>query len=237
MQFDTYHVFTVDEHTIEAVRVLNALERGELADVAPVSSGLVEDLQSRRALYVAMLLHDIAKGRGGDHSEIGAELALDVGPVLGLSAEETETVSWLVLHHLLLSQTAFHRDIDDPKTILDIADTIQSPERLKLLLILTVADMRAVSPKVWNGWKATLLRELYSRVAEVLAGGLATTERDTRVARAREAAAALLPDWDQAAREQFFALGYPSVLARLRSRDARPPRPPGARRRGAATRR
>ncbi len=210
MQFDTYHVFTVDEHTIEAVRVLNALERGELADVAPVSSGLVEDLQSRRALYVAMLLHDIAKGRGGDHSEIGAELALDVGPVLGLSAEETETVSWLVLHHLLLSQTAFHRDIDDPKTILDIADTIQSPERLKLLLILTVADMRAVSPKVWNGWKATLLRELYARVAEVLAGGLATTERDTRLARAKEAVIELLPDWDQTAREQFFALGYPS---------------------------
>ncbi len=233
MQFDTYHVFTVDEHTIEAVRVLNALERGELTDVAPVSSGLVEDLQSRRALYVAMLLHDIAKGRGGDHSEIGAELALDVGPVLGLAAEETETVSWLVLHHLLLSQTAFHRDIDDPKTILDIADTIQSPERLKLLLILTVADMRAVSPKVWNGWKATLLRELYSRVAEVLAGGLATTERDTRVARAREAAAELLPDWDQAARERFFALGYPSVLARLRSRNARPPCPPDARRGGA----
>jgi [protein-PII] uridylyltransferase len=157
-----------------------------------------------------MLLHDIAKGRGGDHSEIGAELALDVGPVLGLSAEETETVSWLVLHHLLLSQTAFHRDIDDPKTILDVADTIQSPERLKLLLILTVADMRAVSPKVWNGWKATLLRELFARVAEVLAGGLATTERDTRLARAKEAVTELLPDWDQAAREQFFALGYPS---------------------------
>jgi [protein-PII] uridylyltransferase len=210
MQFDTYHVFTVDEHTIEAVRVLNALERGELADVAPVSSGLVEDLQSRRALYVAMLLHDIAKGRGGDHSEIGAEIALDVGPALGLSAEETETVSWLVLHHLLLSQTAFHRDIDDPKTILDLSDTIQSPERLKLLLILTVADMRAVSPRVWNGWKATLLRELYARVAEVLAGGLATTERDTRTARAKEAVTALLPDWDDMARAEFFALGYPS---------------------------
>ena len=172
MQFDTYHVFTVDEHTIEAIRVLNTLERGELAEIAPVASGLVDHLQSRRALYLAMLLHDIAKGRGGDHSELGAELALEVGPALGLSAEETETVSWLVLHHLLLSQTAFKRDIDDPKTILDLADTIQSPERLRLLLVLTVADMRAVSPKVWNGWKATLLRELYARVAEVLAGGL-----------------------------------------------------------------
>ena len=115
MQFDTYHVFTVDEHTIEAIRVLNTLERGELAEVAPVATSLVDHLQSRRALYLAMLLHDIAKGRGGDHSELGAEIALKVGPELGLSAEETETVSWLVLHHLLLSAVAFKRDIDDPE--------------------------------------------------------------------------------------------------------------------------
>jgi [protein-PII] uridylyltransferase len=208
MQFDTYHVFTVDEHTIEAVRVLNSLEHGELSDIAPVASGLVDHLQSRRALYTAMLLHDIAKGRGGDHSELGAELALEVCPQLGLSAEETETVSWLVLHHLMLSQTAFKRDIDDPKTILDLADTIQSPERLRLLLVLTVADMRAVSAKVWNGWKATLLRELFARVAEVLAGGLATTERDVRVSRAKEAAASLLPDWSEQDLEHFQALGY-----------------------------
>ncbi len=208
MQFDTYHVFTVDEHTIEAVRILNTLERGELAQIAPVASGLVDHLQSRRALYVAMLLHDIAKGRGGDHSELGAEVALQVGPTLGLSAEETEMVSWLVLHHLLLSQTAFKRDIDDPKTILDLAETIQSPERLRLLLVLTVADMRAVSPKVWNGWKATLLRELYARVAEVLAGGLSTAERDVRVQRAKQAAALLLGDWPAGEVERFHALGY-----------------------------
>ncbi len=208
MQFDTYHVFTVDEHTIEAVRVLNLLERGELEEVAPIASGLTDQLQSRRALYVAMLLHDIAKGRGGDHSELGAEVALEVGPALGLSAEETETVSWLVLHHLLLSQTAFKRDIDDPKTILDLADTIQSPERLRLLLVLTVADMRAVSPKVWNGWKATLLRELYARVAEVLEGALAATERDVRVQRARQAVAMLLEGWPVTEIEKFHALGY-----------------------------
>jgi [protein-PII] uridylyltransferase len=208
MQFDTYHVFTVDEHTIEAVRVLNTLERGELSQVAPIASELVHNLQSRRPLYVAMLLHDIAKGRGGDHSELGAEIALEVGPTLGLSAEETETVSWLVLHHLLLTQIAFKRDIDDPKTILDLAEVIQSPERLRLLLVLTVADMRAVSSKVWNNWKATLLRELYERVAEVLAGGLSTTERDTRVSRAKEAVGVLLAEWDPAERENFLALGY-----------------------------
>ncbi len=211
MQFDTYHIFTVDEHTIEAVRILNALERGKLTDVAPVASGIIENLQSRRALYMAMLLHDVAKGRGGDHSILGAEIATQVCPQFGLSVEETETVSWLVLHHLLLSQTAFKRDIDDPKTIFDIAETIQSPERLKLLLVLTVADMRAVSSRVWNGWKATLLRDLYARVAEVLAGGLSTTERDVRVKRARTAADEILADagWNDADRAFFTGLGYP----------------------------
>ncbi len=210
MQFDTYHVFTVDEHIIEAVRILGTLEAGLLDGETPVAAELVEDLQSRRALYVATVLHDIAKGRGGDHSELGSEMALELCPRLGLSAEETETVSWLVLHHLLLSQTAFRRDIDDPKTILDLADTVQSPERLRLLLILTVIDMRAVSSKVWNAWKATLLRELYTRVAEVLAGGLATTERDVRVARAKDAASVLL-DEDGFSDEEiahFLRLGY-----------------------------
>ncbi|MDE2390721.1 MAG: [protein-PII] uridylyltransferase [Rhodospirillales bacterium] len=210
MQFDTYHVYTVDVHTVQAIRNLNSLETGKLKDVAPVSSELVGQIQSRRALYVAVLLHDIAKGRGGDHSVLGADLALTICPALGLDQEETEMVSWLVLHHLLLSQTAFSRDIDDPKTILDLADTIQSPERLRLLHILTISDIRAVSPKVWNGWKATLLRELYARVAEVLEGGLSTTERDTRISKVKEVVTSLLQDWPDEAREDFFSLGYPS---------------------------
>jgi [protein-PII] uridylyltransferase len=210
MQFDTYHVYTVDVHTVQAVKVLNSIEAGHLAEIAPVATDLIEQIQSKRALYVALLLHDIAKGRGGDHSELGAEIALHVGPALGLTAEETEMVSWLVLHHLMLSQTAFSRDIDDPKTILDLADTIQSPERLRLLLILTVSDIRAVSPKVWNGWKATLLRELYARVAEVLEGGLSTTERDARISRVKDVVGGLLADWPAAEREEFLSLGYPS---------------------------
>ena len=210
MQFDTYHVFTVDEHSIEAIRVLNTLEQGELSEALPIASSIVADLQSRRSLYVATLIHDIAKGRGGDHSVLGAEIALKLGPLLGLSIEETETVSWLVMHHLLFSQSAFKRDIDDPKTILDLADTIQSPERLRLLHVLTVADMRAVSSKVWNGWKATLLRELYARVAEVLAGGLATTERDVRVAHAKSIIDDVLRQsgWNEADRQRFLGLGY-----------------------------
>lgn len=215
MQFDTYHIYTVDEHTIEAIKVLNQMQRGELAEIAPVASELIGTLQSRRALYMAMVMHDICKGRGGDHSELGAELALTVCPALGMSAEETETVSWLVLHHLLLSQTAFKRDIDDPKTILDLTETIQSPERLRLLLILTVADMRAVSAKVWNGWKATLLRDLYARVADVLAGGLASTERDGRVQRAKQAVAEMLADWPNDEVSAFLNAGYPGYWLSL----------------------
>jgi [protein-PII] uridylyltransferase len=209
MQFDTYHVFTVDEHTIEAIGVLQQIEKGTLSEIAPVATELMGQLQSRRALYVATLLHDVAKGRGGDHSELGARYAQEICPRLGMSAEETETVSWLVLHHLLVSQTAFKRDIEDPKTILDIADQVQSPERLRLLLVLTVADMRAVGPRVWNAWKATLLREVYWRVSEVLAGGMTVPERDVRVARAKEAAAAMLPAFSKEETERFLAVGYP----------------------------
>ncbi|MBO1325882.1 [protein-PII] uridylyltransferase [Acetobacter sp. TBRC 12305] len=210
MQFDTYHVFTVDEHTIEAVRILDEVVAGRMADEIPIAYDLIKDLQSRCALYMAVLLHDVAKGRGGDHSEIGAEIAAELCPRLGMSGEETETVSWLVLHHLLLSHTAFQRDIDDPKTILDVADIVQSPERLRLLLLLTIVDMRAVSPRVWNAWKATLLRELYVRVAEVLAGGLATTERDVRVRHAKDTAAEILTEEGVSRRDidRFLGLGY-----------------------------
>ena len=210
MQFDTYHVFTVDEHTIEAVRILDEVVAGRMADEIPVAYELVKDLHSPRSLYMAVLLHDIAKGRGGDHSELGAEIALELCPRLGFSAEETETVSWLVLHHLLLSHTAFQRDIDDPKTILDVADVVQSPERLRLLLLLTIVDIRAVSPRVWNAWKATLLRELYVRVAEVLAGGLATTERDVRVRHAKDMIAETLTEHEMSQQDidHFLGLGY-----------------------------
>ena len=210
MQFDTYHVFTVDEHTIEAIRIMDEVTSGRMADEIPVAYELVKGLHSRRALYMAVLLHDVAKGRGGDHSEIGSEIAADLCPRLGMSGEETETVSWLVLHHLLLSHTAFQRDIDDPKTILDVADIVQSPERLRLLLLLTIVDMRAVSSRVWNAWKATLLRELYVRVAEVLAGGLATTERDVRVRHAKEITSEILAEDGVAPQDidRFLGLGY-----------------------------
>jgi [protein-PII] uridylyltransferase len=210
MQYDMYHIYTVDEHTLFAIGIVHKIETGELEDELPLASSIVHTIDSRRALYVAVLLHDIAKGRGGDHSELGAQVGERLGPRLGLCAEETETVAWLVRFHLLMSNTAFKRDIDDPQTIRGFAERVQSPERLKLLLILTAADIRAVGPKVWNGWKATLLRELYHRTVEEMSGGLVADSRDQRVATAQQAVRALLPDFATADLDSFIAKGYPS---------------------------
>jgi [protein-PII] uridylyltransferase len=142
MQYNMYHHYTVDEHTIFAIGILHAIEKGRLREEAPIASEVVHKVLSRRVLYLAVLFHDMAKGRPGDHSQVGAALAQKVCPRLGLSAEETETVAWLVLHHLAMSNTAFRRDIDDSQTIADFAELVQSMERLRLLLVLTVADIR-----------------------------------------------------------------------------------------------
>jgi [protein-PII] uridylyltransferase len=168
MQFDMYHHYTVDEHSIRAIGLLAAIERGDLKQDHPISTAIFKQIASRRVLYVAVLLHDIAKGRRGDHSLLGAEVALKLGPRFGLDEAETETVSWLVRYHLLMSSTAFKRDLADPKTIEDFARQVQSPERLRLLLILTVVDIRAVGPAVWNGWKRSLLRTLFEAAEERL---------------------------------------------------------------------
>lgn len=210
MQYDMYHVYTTDEHTIRAIGILRRIEAGDLKDELPVASQVVHTVQSRRALYAAVMMHDIAKGRGGDHSELGADIARKLGPRLGLTPEETETVSWLVLHHLAMTRVAFKRDIDDPQTILSFAQLVQSPERLRLLLVLTCVDIRAVGPKVWNNWKATLLRELYYRTEDALSGGLSAEARDIRVTRAKEAVRTVLSGWVPERIDWFLALGYPS---------------------------
>jgi [protein-PII] uridylyltransferase len=209
MQYDMYHIHTVDEHTLIAIGILSRIESGALADELPLSSMVVGGIVSRRALYLAVLLHDIAKGRGGDHSVLGEDVAQRLCPRLGLSAEETEQVAWLVRWHLLMSNTAFKRDIDDPKTIQDFVEQVQSPERLKLLLVLTVADIRAVGPKTWNGWKAALLRELYNRSVDVMSGGLVAEARDRRIAAAQEAVRQLLPEFSAEDFAAFVARGYP----------------------------
>ena len=194
MQFDMYHHYTVDEHSIRAIGLLSRIERGELVDDHPLSTRLFDQIASRRVLYVAVLLHDIAKGRGGDHSELGAEVAMELCPRFGLDEAETETVAWLVRYHLLLSNTAFRRDIADPKTVEDFVRVVQSPERLRLLLILTVVDIRAVGPTTWNEWKRKLLRTLFDAAEERLRLGYKQRGRAEQVeARQRDLAEKL--DW------------------------------------------
>ncbi|MEX0759384.1 MAG: [protein-PII] uridylyltransferase [Tistlia sp.] len=215
MQFNMYHHYTVDEHTIFAIGILHAIEQGALAKEAPIATEVVHKVLSRRLLYVAVLLHDIAKGRAGDHSEVGARVAQRLCPRLGFSDEETETVAWLVLHHLKMSDTAFKRDIDDPQTIRDFADLVQSTERLRLLLVLTVADIRAVGPNVWSAWKAALLRELYARTEELLSGGLITEGRERRIEAAQQALAEVLVEWPAEAVAAQLDKGYPSYWLSL----------------------
>jgi [protein-PII] uridylyltransferase len=210
MQYDMYHSYTVDEHTIFAIGILALIEAGELKEEAPIASQVVKDVLSRRVLYLAVLLHDIAKGRAGDHSLLGGDVAEKLCPRLGLTAEETEQVAWLVRYHLLMSNTAFRRDIDDPKTIADFVDLVQSPERLRLLLVLTVADIRAVGPKTWNGWKAQLLRELYHRAEDMMLGGLHTGAREDRAASAVAELRSELKDWSEADWSAHAQRGHPA---------------------------
>lgn len=196
MQFDMYHHYTVDEHTIRAIGLLSRIERGALKEEHPLVTALFDKIVARRALYVAVLLHDIAKGRGGDHSVLGAEVAERLCPHFGLSAAETETVRWLVRYHLLMSATAFKRDLSDFKTILDFAAQVASPQRLMMLLALTVVDIRAVGPGVWNGWKRQLLQNLYESAEEVLRLGHKQRGRGERVA-VKQADLAAAMGWDE----------------------------------------
>ncbi len=208
MQFNMYHHYTVDEHLIRSVGILAAIERGRFSNDHPLSTEIFPTVSSRRVLYVAVFLHDIAKGRKESHSIAGERVAKTLCPRLGLTAPETETVAWLIRYHLLMSETAQMRDLNDFKTILDFANVVQSPERLKLLLILTVADIRAVGPSAWNGWKGQLLRTLYFETEPVLSGGHTSISRKERVAEAQAKFFAHYPDWTPEQKAAYAARHY-----------------------------
>ncbi|RWD85589.1 [protein-PII] uridylyltransferase [Mesorhizobium sp.] len=213
MQFSMYHHYTVDEHLIRCIGVLAEIERGDGAKVHPLAHSLMPGLKkSREALYVAVLLHDIAKGRPEDHSEAGARIARRICPHMGLSAADTETVAWLVENHLVMSMTAQTRDLNDRKTIEDFASIVQSVERLKLLLVLTVCDIRGVGPGVWNGWKGQLLRTLYFETELLLTGGFSEVSRAERTAAARERLAEALSAWPAKERKRYVAQHYENYL-------------------------
>ena len=214
MQFNMYHHFTVDEHLVRTVGQLIAIEEGELADTLPLSTEIISSIQNRRALYVAAFLHDVGKGRPESHSVVGARVARELCPRLGLSKAETDTVAWLILEHLTMSDVSQRRDLSDPKTIRDFADVVQTPERLKLLLLLTVADIRAVGPTAWNGWKGQLLRELYYESEVLVSGGHTAVSRNSREHAAKEALRERLTDWDASDVTDFIDRQYPDYWLR-----------------------
>ncbi|MCG7393344.1 [protein-PII] uridylyltransferase [Microvirga sp. ACRRW] len=210
MQFNMYHHYTVDEHLIRSIGVLTEVEAGQLGNEHPLANQIFPTIQNRRALYVAVLLHDIAKGRPEDHSTAGARIARKLGPRFGLTDAETDTVAWLVEHHLLMSNTAQSRDLSDPATIKSFADVVQTMERLKLLLVLTVADIRAVGPGTWTGWKGQLLRTLYYETEMLLGGGAADVARSDRVRFAQDELRRALPDWSDKEFEEYATRHTPA---------------------------
>ena len=216
MQFNMYHHYTVDEHLLRCIGMLSDIEAGRSADTAFVSD-LMRTIQPqhRALLYVALFLHDIAKGRIEDHSIAGARLARSFCPRLGFSPAETETVAWLVEVHLVMSTVAQSRDLSDRMTIENFAAVVQSVERMKLLTILTAADIKAVGPGVWNGWKAQLIRTLYYETEPVLTGGFSEVNRAQRVAAAQAELKAELADWTQAQIDAYVGLHYPAYWLKV----------------------
>lgn len=214
MQFNMYHHYTVDEHLLRTLGNVTAIERGDLAAELPLSTSVFRSIKNRRALLVAAFLHDIGKGRKESHSIVGARIARKVCPRLGLTAAETELVAWLIEEHLTMSNFAHSRDVSDPDTIRAFANIVQSPERLKLLLVLTSADIMAVGPGVWNGWKGQLLRTLYHETEPLVAGGHTQIPRGQRIDAALVALREALADWPKSDVDDFIARSYPNYWLR-----------------------
>lgn len=208
MQFNMYHHYTVDEHLLRSIGALWGIETGKIADEHPLSASLLPNVEDREILYVALLLHDIAKGRKEDHSIAGARIARRLCPRLGMTAKQTELVSWLVKEHLTMSNIAQSRDLSDRKTISDFADVVKTVERMRYLVILTVCDIRAVGPGVWNGWKGQLLRTLYYETEPLLTGGFTSVSKRHRIEEAKSVLSQELKDWDASERDRIISLPY-----------------------------
>jgi [protein-PII] uridylyltransferase len=205
-QYDRYHIYTVDEHTLRAVYRLEQLLHGEFKHETPLLTQVMRDVDDVEILYLAMLFHDAGKGRGGDHSNRGAEMARAVAQRIGLNADVTGEFELLVRHHLLMHHLATRRDIHDPKLVGEFARTVGTLATLKKLYVLTFADLGATNPKLWNSWQDMLLGELYGLTVESFERGItveqAQVERATRI---RERVAAAIGPGGGEALERFLA--------------------------------
>jgi [protein-PII] uridylyltransferase len=216
MQFNMYHHYTVDEHLIRCIGILQDIERGDNDEVALASELMRKILPEHRpVIYITTLLHDVAKGRPEDHSIAGAKVARRLCPRLGFNAADTELVAWLIEQHLTMSKVAQSRDLSDRKTIENFAAVVQSVERMKLLTILTTADIRGVGPGVWNGWKAQLLRTLYYETEPVLTGGFSEVNRAQRMAAAEAEFRAAFTEWPGYELDAYIVRHYPAYWLKV----------------------
>lgn len=172
MQYDLFHIYTVDAHTLLLIRNLNRFKEPEFAKDYPVVSSVFQRLVRRDIVFLAALFHDIAKGRGGDHSELGAEDAIEFCQAHGFTERECNLVAWLIQNHLLMSMTAQKKDISDPDVVKEFAEKLGDMEHLDYLYTLTVADINATNPKLWNTWRSSLMRQLYTHARDVIRSGL-----------------------------------------------------------------
>ncbi|WP_439371976.1 [protein-PII] uridylyltransferase [Bradyrhizobium sp. DASA03120] len=216
MQFNMYHHYTVDEHLIRCIGFLQEIERGGIEEFALASDLMRKTRPEHRAvIYIATLLHDVAKGRPEDHSIAGAKVARRLCPRLGFSPADTELVAWLIEEHLTMSTVAQSRDLSDRKTIENFAAVVQSVEQMKLLTILTTADIRGVGPGVWNGWKAQLLRSLYYETEPVLTGGFSEVDRGKRLAVAHAEFRMAFAEWPKDELDAYIGRHYPAYWLKV----------------------
>jgi [protein-PII] uridylyltransferase len=215
MQFNMYHHYTVDEHLIRSIGMLADLEAGKLKDELPVAHEILPSIRNRLVLFVALFLHDVAKGRPEDHSIAGARTARRLCPRLGLNDAETDAVAWLIEHHLDMSTVAQSRDLSDPQTIESFAKIVQTLDRLKMLLVLTACDIKAVGPGVWNGWKGQLLRTLYWETEMVLTGGHSAADRKGRIEHAQEELRRALPGWSDPEIDAYISRHFPAYWLKV----------------------
>jgi len=216
MQYDLFHAYTVDQHTLFVVENLRRLALPRFNTEHPNASAIMQQFEKREIVYLAGLFHDIAKGRGGDHSELGAIDAMAFCLEHGMSRYDARLVAWLVQHHLLLSMTAQKQDVNDPRVINEFAAKVSDQVHLNYLYVLTVADVSATNPDLWNSWKDTLFWELYSGTKRALRRGAADPiDREELVAETKERAASILvaagimadrwqPIWNELSDEYFL---------------------------------
>jgi [protein-PII] uridylyltransferase len=208
MQFNVYHHYTVDEHIIQTISCLAQIERGELVEDLPLSSSILKEGVTAGCCMWRSSCTTSARGGPRIIPSLARRSPGGSAPRLGLDAEESETVEWLVRYHLLMSDMAQKRDIGDPRTVRDFAKAVKTRKRLDLLTVLTVCDIRGVGPGTWNNWKAMLLRQLYKQTTEALEGGLETLNRENRQEEATRALAERLAGWDDAALEHETTRHY-----------------------------